>query len=179
MAKRANGIATFAASGSRMSWDFGSGVVRYDVTDNFPDFATMDDCQQRIVLNGVKQRLADCIAGLKSPTERFERMQSVAEALSQGRYEVRAAAVNNDGMLAAAIASVKGIALKKVVAYLAEKTPAQRNALAADEKYHATYLALIAERTKSVNLADLDDELDRMIDDADDADIEDETDEEK
>jgi hypothetical protein len=163
MAKRANGIAVFTASGSMMAWTFGPEQrVVYDAATNFPDFATLDDCQQRIVLNGVKQRLADCIAGLKSPTERFERMESVAQALSQGRYEVRAAGVNNDGMLAAAIVAVSGKPLAVIVEFLSKKTPAERTALAASEKYQSKFLELLAERTKAVNVEDLDDEIDDL-----------------
>jgi hypothetical protein len=65
--------ASAVAAGSMLQWTFGEGMtVRYDVTDNFPNFDDMNDCQQRIVLNGVKQRLADSIAGCKVPSDRFE-----------------------------------------------------------------------------------------------------------
>lgn len=160
MAKRANGVATFAASGSMMSWTFGPEQrVAYDVRANFPDFTALDDCQQRIILNGVKQRLADCIAGVKTPQERFERMQAVADGMKQGRYETRAAAVSNDAMLAAAITAVKGIALEKVVAYLSGKTPAERLALSQKDVYKQAYLTQIAIRTQAINMEALDDEI--------------------
>lgn len=161
--KRANGIAAFVAAGSLMQWTFGEGLtVRYDVADNFPEFGSMDDCQQRIVLNGVKQRLADSIAGCKLASDRFERMNALADAMRRGEYEMRAKGVATDAMLAAAIAIVKGIDLAKVTAYLATKTPSQRQALAADEKYHAKYLELLAQRTKSVDVDELDDEIDQL-----------------
>jgi hypothetical protein len=90
MAKRANGVMEYVYTEPVLKFDFGSGlVVSYNAEWNFPTFLTMSDCQKRVIVNGLKQRLSDRVAGGESASSRYDTMKATADSLKANIYSTR------------------------------------------------------------------------------------------
>ncbi len=151
---RKNGVADFAMKGTRMTWDFGTGgTVAIDVIDLFPEYAVMNEVQQGVVRNGLKQKLADSIAGLAGNDERFDRMTNVRDALLRGEWAARTAGGGSAAaILAEAIAYVDARPLAKCREYTKGLKPAAVAALSAHPLYKAAVDRIAASRAATVDV---------------------------
>ena len=153
---RKNGVADFVMKGTRMTWDFGTGgTVALDVMDLFPEYAVMNEVQQGVVRNGIKQKLADSIAGLMGADERFDRMTNVRDALLRGEWTARAGGGSAAAILAEAIADVDGRSLAKCREYTKGLKPAAVAALSAHPLYKAAVDRIVASRATAVDVSAL------------------------
>lgn len=162
MAKRANGIAAFASNGSSLEWDFGAGTVSTDCTEFFTDYANLSVVQKGIVFNGIKQKLQDSVASCKTAAERLERMGKTLENMRANIWVSRGDGSGGElGIVALAIAEIKGKPFAAVLEYLRGKTKAQIAALAANELYADRVAELRRERLANVEEVS-DDEIDAI-----------------
>ena len=169
MAKRVNGVMEYTYVAPVLKFDFGGNlVVTHDATCNFPTFAEMNDCQQRIIVNGLKQRLSDRVAGGESAQSRYETMAGTANSLRANVYSTRG--VSNK---AAELASELKLAINATVYALVQsgKDPAKALAYASAKPIEwlrgfmvePAYAAAVAEYRKSltagivIDLSDLED----------------------
>jgi hypothetical protein len=62
----------------------------FDATDIFPEFGKMTDVQQKVIVNGIKQKLADSVAVSKeekmTPDERSASIAELWERLCAGEW---------------------------------------------------------------------------------------------
>jgi hypothetical protein len=159
---RKNGVAEFAMKGTRMMWDFGmEDTVTIDILNVFPEYAVMNEVQQGVVRNGLKQKLADSIAGVKNNNERFDRMVSVRDALLRGEWTARTAGGGSAAaILAEAIAEVDGRSLAKCREYTKGLKPAAVAALSVHPLYKGAVDRIVASRATAVDVAALLGEID-------------------
>ncbi len=161
MAKRANGIASFATNGSLLQWDFDPGVVSVECGEFFTDYANLTDVQRGIVFNGIKQKLQDSVASCKTAAERFERMTKTLENLRSGVWASRGDGSGGElGIVAMAIADVKGKPFAAVLEFLRGKSKAEIAALAASPKYAEAVAELRRAKASNVDVEDLESGID-------------------
>jgi hypothetical protein len=160
---RKNSVAEFALKGTRMIWEFPlDGPVSIDIVDLFPTYAGMSEVQQGVVRNGIKQKLADSIAGGEDK-DRFDRMMTVRDGLLRGEWTTRTASGGSTAaILAEAIADVDGRSLAKCREYTKGLKPAAVAALSAHPLYKAAVDRLTAERAKAVDVSALLGEIDEI-----------------
>ena len=154
---RANGVAIFSQNADTMQWSFGPAMsVQATASDLFPDYHSFDVVQSGIVLNGLKQKLADSIASCKTPTERFDRMTKIRDNLYNGVWSERGSSGSSDAaILVAAIVSVSGKSLEKITAYVAGKSKTEIAALMVSERYSKAVNEIRKARVASIDV-DLD-----------------------
>ena len=137
MAKRANGIAEFTTDGNMMAWSFGEiGEVSVQCFDFFPDYMQLSEVQKGIIYNGLKQKMADSIAGCVTTAARYEKMVRTAKALANGEWSSRGDSVEAERIIVAAgIVQVTGKPVDAVRAYLADKSKKDLAKIAASSKF--------------------------------------------
>lgn len=169
MAKRANGVMEFELAKSVLTYTFSpTQIVTYDATANFPTFPEMNDCQQRIIINGLKQRLQDGVGGAgRTITQRFERMSEIADNLRRNVYSARGESVPTDlKFYARVVAAVQGKphAEATILEAIRKWSDAQITAYMAKPQFVAEIERQRAAIVASVNVADLDAQLDAIGD---------------
>ena len=154
---RANGVCAFVQSADTMTWTFSpSQAVTASASDLYQDWHGFDIVQSSLILNGLKQKLADSIASCKTADERFARMKKVRDNLYNGIYSERGTGQSTDAaILVAAIVEVSGKPLEKVAAYVAGKSKSEIAALMMSEKFADAVASIRKSRVASVSV-DLD-----------------------
>lgn len=168
---RANGISSFdgdLAETGILQWKRpGCETVRFDVRTVFPDFDAMTDCQQRTIVNGFKQKIADSGA-LKdaTPTAKMSAMFDTADRLAmlqQWNSGTRASirTVNVEALVVA-IAATLGKPADAVAEIVAGWSVEQMFAQSVAERYRAEYIERLPKPVARADTATLDAELDAL-----------------
>lgn len=154
MAKRTNGVAEFTLNGSSLEWKFPKmGALQISAKSFFGDWDKLDDVQQKIIINGLKQKCADGMASAANETERFERMQAIMLNLLSGVWSARGTGASSDAaILAQAISEIDRKPLSKCREYVDGLTKAAREALMAHPLYKTTCDELRAQRSADVDV---------------------------
>lgn len=161
MAKRANGVASFAWDNvtRELSWDFEKGrVAKFTVPE-----CGLDSRDDMAMVFGYKQTIADAAAKGASVTvdAKFEAMQARIEVLRSGVWQAERGE-GNVTYLARAISELKNKPIRDVIAFLAGKTKEQRAALA-NAKPYAEKIAELRAANVDVGLIEtLDAEIDEI-----------------
>jgi hypothetical protein len=157
MAKRTNGVAEFSRVGSALQWVFPKlGALQIDATEFYPEWAAMDEVQQNIILNGLKQKCADGMASAINEQDRYDRMASIMANLRGGIWSARGTGTASDAaILAQAIAEVDRKPLTKCRAYVDGLTKSARDALMSHALYKGVCDEIKAQRATAVDVDDL------------------------
>ena len=159
-------VYSYDAFARRLEWTFGDGSTVYYT---IPHDEFLEPICNAALIHGFKQKIADAAAIARNPetgksatmADKRAAMQKVVDQLNDGMWnaERTGGTGNVGGLLAVAIAAVKGLPIERVREFLKGKTKAQREAMALVSPYREKIAELIAARTKDVDTNEMEDEL--------------------
>ena len=126
------------------------------------DAAECDESiQQRAMMHGFNQKIRDAAAGFSKEKDyegAFEAMLAVIEALQAGEWNRKATATKGKGILAEAIARIKGVSVEAAQSAVAKANEDQVKAWQKNPKVASVMAEIVAERAKK-RAADAADEI--------------------
>lgn len=108
-----------------------------------------ESIQRRAMLHGFNQKIRDAAAGFSKEKDydgAFEAMVAVIDALEVGEWNRKATATKGAGILAEAIARIKGVEFAQAQAAVAKASDDQKKAWQKNPKVASVMAEIVAER---------------------------------